>query len=237
MKQGKDIYKDPPVLPPKVEVLLETKSEPIRDPETKVLIFPDFDEFRPNMTPEEVLKEGSFGGTYFRDIESAVTNKKYKGEDVISEFPKSWFKGLKKKHWGCPEYQQEVNKYKVKCGGSLGMWESSGWITAIDPYGWFQWYCRFYLGRRSTDDQRQIDRWEKATGERGRFRNQLFNKIISQNTEFDDFTVSPVIRQVLQHWAFTVTQESLDAYKDSKVIPASSKSNSKKSKSGTKGKK
>ncbi len=54
--------------------------------------------------------------------------------------------------------QKEVNKYKVKIGGNLDMWESSGWITEIDPYGWFQWYCRFYLGRRTSDDKRQVKR-------------------------------------------------------------------------------
>ena len=44
-------------------------------------------------------------------------------------------------------YDEGVNTYKVKCGGSLEMWETSGWITEQDPYGWFMWYCRFYLGR------------------------------------------------------------------------------------------
>jgi hypothetical protein len=55
-------------------------------------------------------------------------------------------------------------------GGNLDMWESSGWITHIDPYGWFQWYCRFYLGRRCSDDERQINRWLKTTGPNGSFR-------------------------------------------------------------------
>ena len=47
-----------------------------------------------------------------------------------------------------------VNKFGAKCGGSLGMWESSGWISSLDPYGWFQWYCRFFQGRRCSDDER-----------------------------------------------------------------------------------
>jgi hypothetical protein len=55
-------------------------------------------------------------------------------------------------------------------GGNLDMWEYSWWITEIDPYGWFQWYCIFYLGRRSTDDERQIKRWLKSIGLHGWFR-------------------------------------------------------------------
>merc|ERR1719319_1726182 len=53
------------------------------------------------------------------------------------------------------------------------MWESSGWMRAQDPYGWFQWYCRFYQGRRSEDDERQVSRWEKCAGLRGRFGRHL----------------------------------------------------------------
>ena len=57
------------------------------------------------------------------------------------------------------EYDESVNRFGVKCGGSLAMWESKGWISEQDPYGWFEWYCHFYSGRRSTDDDRQISRW------------------------------------------------------------------------------
>jgi hypothetical protein len=119
----------------------------------------DHPEFRPNLTPAEVLQLGSFGGTYFRPIDSGTTHERYM--DAWKEFPAEWFEGLNIKRqvtrsWA--SYDVSVNKYGVKCGGTLDMWESSGWISTIDPYGWFQWFCRFYLGRRSTDDERQIAR-------------------------------------------------------------------------------
>ena len=59
----------------------------------------------------------------------------------------------------------------------FGRLESNGWIVEQDPYGWFQWYCRFYRGRRSEDDQRQIDRWKNLTGPKGRFRRRIVNMI------------------------------------------------------------
>ncbi|KAJ7394421.1 hypothetical protein OS493_000230 [Desmophyllum pertusum] len=117
------------------------------------LLFADFPDFKPNMTPKEVLQAGSFGGTYFRPIHSSITGEKYSAE-VYKEFPSDWFKGLNiKTQVTSSVYRNEVNTYKVKCGGSLEMWESSGWIHKQDPYGWFHWYCRFYLAaaRKMTD--------------------------------------------------------------------------------------
>merc|ERR1712050_291453 len=99
---------------------------------------------------------------------------------------------------GSQIYNKQVNKYKVSCGGSLGQWECSGWISAQDPYGWFQWYCRFFQGRRSSDDGRQISRWSKGQGPTGRWRTRLCNDIIAKRAAIDDVKVSPVIRQVLQ---------------------------------------
>lgn len=176
-------------------------------------------EFKPNLTPAEVLQRGSFGGTYFRAIKSAVTGEFYKAKDMTDEYPEEWFEGLDMKHqvWS-QDYNPKVNRYGVKCGGSLGMWESSGWISALDPYGWFQWYCRFYQGRRCTDDARQIDRWLKGHGPKGRFRGQLLNKIIAARTDVDDVKVSPVIRQTCQHWGYVPTQEDLDAHKKAKGL-------------------
>ena len=106
------------------------------------LIFLDYPNFRPNLTPKEVLQMGSFGGTYFRPITSSVTKLSYK--DVWKELPADWLVGLKiNSQVASSTYSKSVNKYNETCGGDLEMWESSGWITSIDPYGWFMWYCRY----------------------------------------------------------------------------------------------
>jgi len=179
--------------------------------------FDDYPEFRPNLTPKQVLRMGSFGGTYFRDIHSSVTGKNYKGKTVIKNLPDDWFKGLDiDKKITSGKYDKNVNKYGVKCGSSLESWEKSGWIVKEDPYGWFQWYCRFYKGRRMYDDERQIDRWLKLAGPNGRFRRRLMNEIIKKNKKYDDPTVSPVIRQVLLHWGYELTKKDFDDYKKSK---------------------
>ena len=108
-------------------------------------------------TPVEIIKEGAFGGTYFRNIYSGINGKWYR---------KPWkeFDELKKfdpKYYCSIYYDVSANKYGVKCGTSLGFWENKRWINPIVPYGWFQWYFRYFLGRRSVDDERQINSWKK----------------------------------------------------------------------------
>jgi len=210
--------KDPPLLPPLVRVLGNIGKEPERR-KNGTFSFPDCPEFSPNLSPQQVLQMGAFGGTYFRDIISAVTGHRHHGLEIISEFPKEWFAALDlEKQVTSQTYQKAVNHYKVACGGSLGMWETSGWIAEADPYGWFQWYCRFYLGRRSSDDDRQIDRWMKGQGPKGRWRVQLMNKIIKVNAQYDDIKISPVMRQVLLHWAYELTPGDLQEYRERQAI-------------------
>jgi len=166
----------------------------------KPLTFKDFPHFKPNLTPKQVIQKGSFGGTYFRDIKSSVTNKKYK--DSWKEFPKSWFTGkvVNKKF---DNYSKQDNKYNVKVGTTLEFWESKDWIREQDPYGWFQWYCRFYKGRRSDDDERQIKRYNNMR----RFKGPLIKKIKSTHgSSYNDETISPRIRQTLLHWAYELTE-------------------------------
>jgi len=171
-----------------------------------VLIFPDEKEFRPNMTPKEVLQAGSFGGTYFRPIKSSVTGLKY--NKMWNELPQNWLEGLNiKRMVSSTNYDDKVNTYKAKCGGSLEMWETSGWIDKIDPYGWFMWYCRFYLGRRCKDDDRQIGRWKNCTGPKGRWKNNLIGKIARAGVAYNNPGISPVIRQTLQHWAYRLNEK------------------------------
>ena len=229
--QRKEMYKDPPVLPPP-SITIESSYCPLpkRDDSTGELTFilsanqtesliagsklKEFiKDFKPNRTPEEVLRAGSFGGTYFRPIVSSVTNMQYKPAAVLKEtvLPE-WISGLDKRQvLTSSTYNMSVNKYKVKCGGSLGMWESSGWISDSDPYGWFQWYCNFYKGRRCNDDERQISRWLKSAGPKGRFRSQLCNKIFAQGglKKVNDISISPVIRQTLLHWGLEITEDVL----------------------------
>jgi len=171
------------------------------------LIFKDHPEFRPNLKPAQVLKAGAFGGTYFRPIYSKITKHKHK--NAWKEFPKSWFKDVNiKTHISSSTCNKNINKYKAKSGTSLEYWESKKWIKKQDPYGWFQWYCRFYQGRRTVDDERQIKRWAGVASQNGRFRKRLVN-LIGTKKKLKDHTISPVIRQLLLQWAYELKPQDL----------------------------
>ena len=171
---------------------------PTKKRKDETYIFNDYPEFRPNLSPYQVLNQGAFGGTYYRPIFSGVTKKDYK--DVWKEF--SWSKKIKPGFLYETKCNPKINKFKVRSGTSLVFWESKGWIKAQDPYGWFQWYCRFFEGRRSPDDERQIKRWLGICGPKGRFKNRLINMIKNKNTNVNDYSVSPVIRQLLHQWGY-----------------------------------
>ena len=139
-------------------------------------------DFRPNKTPIEVIKKGVFGGTYFRDIYSSVTNKWYTN---------SWktfnvLKDIDQKFHCSNYYDAGVNKYGVKCRTSLRFWKIKEWIHSIDSYGSFQWYFRYLLGRRSVDDKRQINRWKGIVT---RFKGKLVKMIKDPNNRFDDYSI------------------------------------------------
>ena len=97
-----------------------------------------------------------------------------------------------------------MNKYGIKCGTSLRFWENEGWINKIDPYGWFQWYLRYWLGRRSKEDKMQINRWNKIMS---RFRGKLVKMIREVGSTFGDYSILPKIGQILWHWGYELTEK------------------------------
>lgn len=184
-----------------------------------VFHFTSHPDFNPNKSPSEVIREGSFGGSYFRPLYS----KKLRAtiSDDYLQLPASWFQDLDvSQYLISPTYDPEANKFKVTCGQSIEQWEENGWINhQHDVRGWFQWYCRFFMGRRCDDDERQVSRWKKCVGPTGRWRRMLLKKYMTLGVRevWDDGAedapeVSPVIHQTCHHWAFEVTQDVLDEY-------------------------
>lgn len=173
------------------------------------IIFKDYPDFRPNLTPKEIFELGSFGGTYWRPIYSSITNKEYKNQH--KKYPKSWWKDIPEEYlileWN--EYDKNINKYKVKVGTTLEYWEEKKWITKYHPYGWVQWYCNFFIGKRSVDDERQVGRWVKTAGPNSRFRRRLINMINKERTKYNDYNISPKIRQTLQHWGYILRKSDI----------------------------
>ncbi|MCX7835884.1 MAG: hypothetical protein N2450_07425, partial [bacterium] len=99
--------------------------------------------FEPELTPKEMLALGVFGGKYMTDCQN--------------EFPKDWFEHAK---LSPKRADPKLNFFGVLASQPLSVWRAKGWIHPDDPRGWFQWYCRYYMGRRHEDDLRQIKRWK-----------------------------------------------------------------------------
>lgn len=134
-------------------------------------------EFIPELTPKQMLKLGVFGGKYMTDCRK--------------EFPADWFNDAKL----CHEYHNpKLNYFKVNASKPLSYWRKKGWIYPEDPRGWFQWYCRYYLGRRiPEEDTRQIKRWKAIK----RHIVQL-----QKNCQKGDLNCRPKQRQAVLHWAY-----------------------------------
>tara|TARA_B000000475_G_scaffold271883_1_gene270956 strand:- start:1141 stop:1788 length:648 start_codon:yes stop_codon:yes gene_type:complete len=176
------------------------------------IFFKDHPEFRPNLSPKQIFKLGSFGGTYWRPIKSKFFKETLKNKH--KKYPKSWWKNIPEDHLTRPfnKYDTKINKYGKKVGTTLQFWQDKGWIDKQDPYGWVQWYCEFYLGRRTNDDERQISRFNKLAGSNGRFRKWLVTQILKKGTKKDwnNHTISPAIRQTLQHWGYKLKKKDFD---------------------------
>ena len=133
-------------------------------------------EFRPQLSPKEMLELGVFGGKYM--------------SDCTAEFPIDWFENARL----CSEiHDPELNLFGVNASQTLAEWRRKGWIYKEDPRGWFQWYCRYYMGRRCPDDERQIKRWKLMCRHIGQ---------ITKNCRPLDLDCRPRQRQALLHWAY-----------------------------------
>ena len=163
-------------------------------------------DFSPNLSPKDVIQHGSFGGIYFYDNGGKLAIDS-------NEFPRDWFEGLDESQYKSEKYNRKVNYFKIKSGLSQEEWEEKGWINEQDPRGWFQWYCRYYLGRRSDDDLRQIQRWNNFCGEKGRWRNYIYSKIQKKSTTVDDHSFSLAVRQSLLHWGYMINKEDFSMWK------------------------
>lgn len=134
-------------------------------------------EFRPDLTPKQMLALGVFGGKYMTDC--------------VREFPRGWFTHAKLS----PEkYDPTLNYFGIRASQSLAVWKRNGWIYHDDPRGWFQWYCRYYRGRRIPDeDARQIKRWKAI-------RRHLAQ--VAHHCRTRDLSCRRRQRQALLHWAY-----------------------------------
>ena len=138
----------------------------------------------------EVIREKGFRGISFRDIYSRVNKKWYR----ISWRKFDQLKNIDQKFYSSDYNDASANKYGVKCRTSLRFCENKGWVNKIDFYGSFQLHFPYWLGRKSSDDARQINRWILI---KIRFRCNLVKMILDAGSKFGDSSISPTIRQIL----------------------------------------
>jgi len=136
-----------------------------------------YSEFKPELTPKQMLALGVFGGKYMTDCKK--------------EFPRDWFSSAK---LSPKKKDPSLNYFKVDASLSLSEWRKKGWIYREDPRGWFQWYCRYYMGRRiPKEDKRQIKRWKAIRRHAGAIKKNCFQGELSCRKKQ---------RQALLHWAY-----------------------------------
>ena len=135
-------------------------------------------EFKPELTPKQMLTLGVFGGRYMTDCRK--------------EFPADWFVRARLCH---ERHDPELNYFGVNASQPLAVWRAKGWIFHEDPRGWFQWYCRYYRGRRGADDERQIARWKAIRRHLGQIRKNCVRGQVSCRRKQ---------RQALLHWAYDI---------------------------------
>jgi len=133
-------------------------------------------DFKPELTPKEMLGLGVFGGKYMTDCKQ--------------EFPDDWFEKAKICH---EKHDPKLNYFGVNASQSLAVWRAKDWICPEDPRGWFQWYCRYFMGRRCPDDERQIKRWRAMKRHLAQ---------VEKNCRSGDLKCRPRQRQALLNWAY-----------------------------------
>ncbi len=133
-------------------------------------------DFSPELTPPQMLALGVFGGKYMTDSRG--------------EFPASWFTRARLAHG---RRDPALNFFGVNASQPLAEWRRKGWVSGQDPRGWFQWYCRYYMGRRSPDDERQIRRWRAISRHAAAIRKACPR---------GDLSCRRRQRQALLHWAY-----------------------------------
>jgi hypothetical protein len=133
-------------------------------------------DFSPDLTPREMLELGVFGGKYMTDCRE--------------EFPAEWFANARLCH---ERHLPELNFFGVNASKPLSYWRSKGWIYHEDPRGWFQWYCRYFMGRRCADDARQIRRWKAM---------RRHTVQLQKNCPTGVWSCRRKQRQALLHWAY-----------------------------------
>jgi hypothetical protein len=134
-------------------------------------------DFKPELTPKQMLELGIFGGKYMTDCKK--------------EFPADWFKKAKLNH---EFHDPKLNFFKANASQPLSVWIKKGWIHKDDPRGWFQWYCRYFMGRRiPQEDKMQIKRWNAI-------RRHISQ--VKKNCKKGDFNCRPKQRQAILHWAY-----------------------------------
>lgn len=135
--------------------------------------------FAPELTPKEMLRLGVFGGVYMRDC--------------TREFPKDWFVKAKFQKKGTYAHDPKLNYFGVRASQPLSVWRKKKWIRKDDPRGWFQWYCRYYMGRRGPDDDWQIKRWVAIRRHIAQIR---------KHCRLGDYSCHTKQRQAVLHWAY-----------------------------------
>jgi hypothetical protein len=132
--------------------------------------------FKPELTPKQMLRLGVFGGKYMTDC--------------AAEFADDWFEHAKL----CPDrHDPNLNYFGLNASQPLSVWRKKGWIYHEDPRGWFQWYCRYYAGRRTVDDERQIGRWRAIRRHIAQIRNGCPQLALD---------CRPRQRQAVLHWSY-----------------------------------